>query len=116
MHNPADGLGQSVGLGLANGLASRLVRGLARGLARGLRHTSAHLHPKQRRGAALLQRARPAVLAMLALALPCAAFPYSLQDLLRLPLERLLQLEISAPVAPGAAAPAARPKARSPRG
>ena len=112
MHNPADGLGQSVGLGLANGLASRLVRGLARGLG----HTSAHLHPKQRRGAALLQRARPAVLAMLALALPCAAFPYSLQDLLRLPLERLLQLEISAPVAPGAAAPAGRPKARSPRG
>ena len=108
MHNPADGLGQSVALGLANGLASRLVRGLG--------HTSAHLHPKQRRGAALLQRARPAVLAMLALALPCAAFPYSLQDLLRLPLERLLQLEISAPVAPGAAAPAGRPKARSPRG
>ena len=104
MHNPADGLGQSLALGLANGLA------------RGLGHTSAHPHPKQRRGAALLRRARPAVLAMLALALPCAAFPYSLQDLLRLPLERLLQLEISPPNGSGAAAPAAASKTRPPRG
>jgi hypothetical protein len=34
-------------------------------------------------------------LAALALALPGAAYPYSLEQLLHLPLERLLQLEIS---------------------
>jgi hypothetical protein len=69
----------------------------------------------------MLRRGRAVVLVTLALALPGAAFPYSLQDLLRLPLERLLQLEISASAslrgttAP-TAAPFAEPKARSPSG
>lgn len=64
----------------------------------------------------MLRRARVAALATLALAVPCAAFPYSLQDLLRLPLQRLLQLEILPPNGSGAAAPAAASKTRPPHG
>ncbi len=63
------------------------------------------------------RRARALVLVTLALSLHSAALPYSLPDLLRLPLERLLQLEItSMGSARGAEVGPAAPKLRSPRG
>ena len=54
-------------------------------------------HLKQLRLRAPLCRARGALLVAIALALPHAAYPYSLLELLRLPLENLLYLEISLP-------------------
>jgi hypothetical protein len=56
------------------------------------------------------QRARRALapwVLMLAAAAPTAAFPFTMPQLLQMPLERLLQLRIDAP------APALAPRARS---
>jgi hypothetical protein len=52
-------------------------------------------HFKEQHRLTLLRRARSVSLIALALALPGAAFPYSLQQLLRLPLETLQTLEIT---------------------
>lgn len=54
-------------------------------------------HFKEQRLRAVLCRARCVSFVTLALALPGVAYPYSLQQLLRLPLENLLLLEISKP-------------------
>lgn len=59
----------------------------------------------------------PALLMALLLVLPGAAYPITLPQLLRLPLEQLLRLEISAPARGigAAAASAPAPSARSVR-
>ncbi len=69
----------------------------------------------QQRLRAVLCRARCVGLVVTALALPGVAYPYSLRELLHLPFETLLTLEVSAPGKPQKERTATPPRAGASR-